>query len=221
MHTERARLFVVDVSWLCLLQLDTSDEAAEEHPASSKFMLLRGRYSPSMRVATRCTGEGIKSLLERCPSPPVNIDHFTHLIRVAEVDENPANLRAEALTLAAREKDWALSIFICMGHKCHKSAERTWMLPRIPALLSGLTHCNLFLATAHSLSALRKALLEEFASRPISIFKHARCSEEAKQYRTTMLTIFWTVSQSTSPAHRCLRDHDGPHLQWQLEVRPH
>ena len=85
-QTERARLFVVDVSWLCLLQLCAipGEEAAEKNP--SDFLLLRGRFSPQMRAAARCTGEGIKSVLQQCPTPPQGLTHsdYKFLMRVTE-----------------------------------------------------------------------------------------------------------------------------------------
>ena len=189
-RTERARLFVVDVSWLCLLQMLPTSAEQGANLGSSSYLLLRGRFSPSMRVATRCTGEGIKSVLERCQRPAQELDGFKYLFRVAEVDEYPANLRAEALTMAARPKQWANGLFLCIGHKCHKSAERTWMLPGLPKVLSGLTHCNLLLSSAQTLTTLRRALLEEFAHRPISIIKDARCSAEAQRHRQRMLALF-------------------------------
>ena len=189
-QTERARLFVVDVSWLCLLQMMPVSEVQGQNLGSSSYLLLRGRFSPSMRAATRCTGEGIKSVLERCPTPPPNLEAFKYLLRVVEVDEYSANLRAEALTMAARPDEWRNGLFLCMGHKCHKSAERTWMLPGVPPVLSGLTHCNLFLASGQTLTTLRRALLDELANRPISIIKDARCSEEASRHRRKMVALF-------------------------------
>ena len=145
-HSEKtAKLFAIQQDWACLLRV--------RHPGSlndndKKFLLLRGRFGTFARVGDRETAECVRNVLLKAGPLPAGLTAFKHVLRLAESDEHPSNVKAEKILPEARPEAWAGSTLhaICVAHKVHPAAEKTWTLE--PEVVSNMIHTYKVLGVA-------------------------------------------------------------------------
>ena len=178
-----AKVYVVSTSWV--LGVKPVDAGPGDHP-----MLLHGHWAPAMRAADSGTGKGIAAILDTCPQPPSMIDEICDIkVRLTDTDENGSNVKAERLwSLAKHGPGWVSSQYMCLGHKLHSVAEKTWA--KNATVLSGAMHALLAIQTTPQLSELissMNTLIEQHGQRlPAS----SMLSESATQFRKQILTAF-------------------------------
>ena len=132
------------------------DLASDQQPP--KFTILRGHDSPQVRVAAGNTGELTYATLRSCCTLPDLVrDTFTVKVRLSETDDAGSNSRAEASALTQQRGDWMHLHLLCMCHKVHSCAQRTFSLAS--ATTSGIIHSCLQIATGGFVRRLREACL--------------------------------------------------------------
>ena len=153
----KSKLFAVQRKWMALLQLDPSisGDAVADDPAPKAFLALRGTFSDGARVVDRETGEGTRNVLHSVEHVPPRVHSvFSRVCRIAETDELGSNGKAERLLQETRHAKWKDSAIhsLCMGHKAHNAAEKTWLIAS--DLFSKMVHTN---KTLHENGALMRA----------------------------------------------------------------
>ena len=171
-----AKVFAVEHSWSMLLKDVVSN------PSEHSFFCLRGRNSPCVRGAGAATGEAILKVLQACqPSATEQLtDIFPKMVRLVEVDECPANSRAETLLLRERPSQWSCLYSFCIPHKAHAIATRTFSF--FAGTIRGLTRTGMHLRTAGSLTELKLAISKLVHER-LQILVHDPCDAAAVSFK--------------------------------------
>ena len=190
------KVLVVEHEYLMLMQLRHGLAHLEDkdltgtNATPSQFFCVYGRFSPSLRALDSCTGEGLQATLETTFQAPREAESFHRKLRLAEVDEYPANFRCEGLVGEKKGDKWGRAVIICSGHKAHSAATKTWAIPPGPTLLSGIIHFALSLDSPQALKRLRTALVAEMKYRTLRIWDTPHSPPEARKFRLQMLDLF-------------------------------
>ena len=201
------KILVVQTQWIMLIFVEST--SFDEHDANApagNYLCLRGSFSPALRSLDSTTGEGLKAAVLSSCQPAPNVSIFPLRVRLAELDEYGANLRCEGLVTSGRQETWGRGVFLCAGHKAHASAEKTWLLPPIPSLITGVVHLALFLQTPQALTKLRRSLEEELEHRPLEILLYQKCPGEANKHRHHLLQLFSPAARQ-QPRRRAFLDY--------------
>ena len=122
-----AKTFVIERTYSVLLRCKGLETQA---PKNAGFFVLDMYCSPALRAAANAVGETINQVLQSLPQIAGDIGQtFKMAARLTEVDENGANLRAESFQMSSEQhRDWTTLLSLCMCHKTHTAATRTWEL---------------------------------------------------------------------------------------------
>ena len=146
-----------------------------------------GRWAPSIRCSDRATGESIAAVLSTCGDLAKEADDvFPCSVVISEMDQAPANSRAEQL-LRCQRPQRLLAQYFCICHKIHASAERTWALSA--HTLSGVTNCSLSLQGSSNLSHLKK-VLDDYLEANVRVVHEQTLSLEVQQFRQNILKTY-------------------------------
>ena len=185
----KSKIFVTEMEWCALV---AKREVDDEAPASENYLVIRGAYAVQARVAERGTGESVCNLhlaTQQLPPPP-SLRIFRDAIRVAESDEDGANVRGERLLKHCRAKSHSELFLLhcfCSAHKVHSSAESVWELS--PNLISAIIHCCKLLQDPVMIRALRTTLREEIRKR-VQVYYSGGISPQATHFRNEMTKHF-------------------------------
>ena len=202
--TEVAKVWVLELSWALLLRVAQQPlvhEAAEH--CDKPYMLLTGSIAPSLRCADGMSGEAIASVLSSVNEalmPDSIINPFkeatTLVVRLSESDEAGANSRAERL-LKAKTPGWTLLQQVCLAHKVHSTAERTWQLE--PGVFTGVIRLLLSLQGSAQWSRFRTAV-STLVSRRLIVRHHALSGPAAQERRRILQTWLEPLKRSRKVA---------------------
>ena len=128
---QRGKIHVIQHEWIAVTET-TSTNTLEP----SETRVFKGSFSPMIRLTQNATAESIAEVLQQTDPIPVGdsgVDGFEAKIRVFETDECGANLKAQSI-LENGPRDggddsvpWMHLATVCVGHKCHTVALKTWM----------------------------------------------------------------------------------------------
>ena len=184
---ERGKVFVIEQEWAALFRTRPDDEEAEP---GSAFLLVRGCYATSGRVATRGTAEGTCAVLRSAGhTPPQLEDNFKTVVRICETDEESSNVRTEKKFPHLRHQKWkgATLHALCIAHKVHTGAERTWSLSS-STLMSNIIHCLKCLSEVGVMRQVRQRILAEIPAR-LRILHGGSPPIEAMEFRAHAITL--------------------------------
>ena len=178
-HKQVAKTFVVENSWSMLLQ-DLLQKPGD--CGLSSFFRIQGRTSPCIRAAGAATGEAIHKILRSCEPSSSSIAPglFRKVVRLVEVDEGPANGRAEGILVQERGHQWSHLYSFCIPHKVHAIATKAF--PFHEDTIRGMTHTSLHLSTAGSFFQLKQALAKLVNER-LRLLVHDPCDSAATSYK--------------------------------------
>ena len=139
-HKQVAKSFAAEFSWHMLLE-DRVSTAGQG--GNARYFKLQGKMSPSIRAAGAATGEAISEVLLSCLPASSNkaVDIFKTAVRLVEVDECPANRRAETILMEQRASTWKHFYSFCIPHKVHAIATKTF--PFHDSTIQGMIHTSL------------------------------------------------------------------------------
>ena len=183
-HVEKAKLFVVNVSWSSLLrkvpvpaQALAAERAGElQCHVPENYLLISGRHSCCVRAGETTAGEGVVPILNSAAQPAPESANYQHRFRCIESDEHGGNKRAECIIAAERASHgrvWQRLSFYCAAHKCHKCAEKTWQLSFMAPVVSGVLSVGLLLQHPGAMKTLRESLRRVLSQRPLHILYRA------------------------------------------------
>eukprot|EP00971_Amphidinium_carterae_P059182 1169999-Amphidinium_carterae.2 len=188
MSKVRAKLFAVERTWAMVIS------------AGMESFTLRGTLSNAARVSDRETAENIRNVLLDVEFLPANVDNvFKKVIRIAETDELAANCKAERILVETRSAQWRDGTLhaICMAHKAHSSAEKTWEF--MSHTISGAIHCYKALQDGTIMHRLRKAMREEIPLR-LQVYYQGSPPQASKKMRERLLEM--CLPPPTAPKRR-------------------
>ena len=190
------KLFMVERRWSMLIRKAGGDTAGTVD--REQLCLLEGCYSPGVRGAANTTGDTICKLLGTFPEPASHLlQNFKVKVRCVECDEACANLRAESLVLNSRAgSEWCWLFLVCLGHKIHASASKTWPLQK--NVISALVHTSKHLNGGGAMATLKKSL-SELAIGCLQVLPPRELTHEAETYRRQLIDLF---APPTSEPHR-------------------
>eukprot|EP00971_Amphidinium_carterae_P073614 1455615-Amphidinium_carterae.5 len=193
---QKGKVFVVERAFSMLIQrlpLGTGVTGPNLYPASSYF-LLEIPLSPRLRAGAGTAGEDVFEVLQHA-SPAVPMDDlFEFTTRLVESDEHGGNLRAEALLRLQRGPSWSHLHSLCLCHKVHASALKSFTLQE--DVLSGLVHTAKVLSTAGSMAKFKEAarvlLMKRFAYRvePLSYASSTADMGQSNALRENIMRFF-------------------------------
>ena len=178
-HKQIAKTFVVENSWSMLLQ-DLLPNPGDR--GFKSFFRIQGKTSPCIRAAGAATGEAIHKVLRSCEpsSSAIAPRLFEKVVRLVEVDECPANGRAEGILLQERKLQWKHLYSFCIPHKVHAIATKAF--PFHEESIRGMIHTSLHLSTAGSFFQLKQALAKLVDER-LELLVHDPCDARARSYK--------------------------------------
>ena len=188
-EAQTTRLFVSEQRWAMLLQTRPLPSAGGGQP---KFVVLQAHRSPSVRGAGNAVGETILKVLQSsCQQIPPRVARcFDQVIRLNEVDECPANFRAEKMVMDAWAADSVPCLrleSVCLLHKCHAAAQKTW--PLHDKTITGLIHAALVLSDAGQLGRF-KASLDTLVQQQLRILRVPCLDPAASIFKEKILNLF-------------------------------
>ena len=185
---ECSKVFVVERGYSMLVHCNAVGRMPDARPKIGEgFFVLDVYMSPAMRSAANTSGETIQKLLSTLSNVSAEAAAtFKHVVRLAEVDESGANLRAELFEMASDDREkWTSMLSLCMCHKVHTAAARGWDLQQ--ATLTGIIHSCRFMSGTGRLTRFRQAL-SVLVSRRFKFFtENVVCSPEAKDFKRSAL----------------------------------
>ena len=224
--TERANVFVAEGGWTLLLREQDHDQERPQavvRQVPAKYLLLTGRHSTALRTAQSSSGEGTAAVLQSVDVPGIRdlAATFGLHFRVMECDGAPSNMRSEKIFLGeSRNQDDCLSfILVCLLHKVHSAAEKSWTMSPLPQLLSGILHCGLFFSGPHIFHRFRAALRSCLSNTPLIIYKQHPCPREAIAYRTRLVKMFSPSREKQPRRHATLQVVSAKLLNGDWRVR--
>ena len=162
-EAEVSNVFVVIRNWAMVFQKMPTTEATHDGDPqqllASDYFVLRGQFSPFVRAGTTTSGEACLAVLQSCDVVPEEVaDIFSICIRQSETDEAGGNTRAEHLLMAHRPDSWILHHSLCMAHKLHSAARKTFQMSKKESdLISAIVHASLQLSEAGAAMKMREA----------------------------------------------------------------
>ena len=192
---QRVKLYVVETQMALLLK-NIRDEG-DASPAD--FLLLKTPHCTTLRIGERGTAECIRNVLSSAHSIPDSLDHLfsNKVYRVSESDEDAGNVRCERLVQDSRAAHWddACLHALCVAHKAHAGAEKTWKL--CEWIISGIVHTYKSLNEVESWKAIKKAMRREISARLVVKLVDSRaetCTPEASAFRESCMEVFLAAS---------------------------
>ena len=193
-----AKTFVILSRWSMVLQLKRGigyDSSSPDAPAN--FILLQGCWAPRLAAANATTARAIAAILDKAPRPPkIALDTFETVIRMAETDEAPANLKAERMFqqhFASHSAKVVAGLhWCCSAHKGHAVAEKTFLL--FAETLSSIVSTLLVVQTSQQLARVRAALRSVVRTK-LRVMDCQPLSTGAQQYRRQTLNLYMPADQ--------------------------
>eukprot|EP00971_Amphidinium_carterae_P198043 3930731-Amphidinium_carterae.1 len=189
------KVFVVEKSWTMLVErlpsalLDPGNDKGEV-PAPA-FSVLEVCTSPEVRGAANATGETIFDVLQSTMQAPSGLAQlFSMSARLSEVDEGPANNRAETMLEMERGPTWEYMRSLCIPHKIHAAARKTWEIKSEASVVSNVIHsCKVF-AMAGSMTRFRNALSQVVQTRFSVIHMPRPDDSSSKSFKDAVMKYF-------------------------------
>ena len=185
--TQKAKLWVVERHFSLLLKRRVHDGAGDVERAED-FLCLSAQDSPGLRATQNVVGETVRAMLTSCEPSVGPLPPFQLKLRLAETDEGGNNSRAEHMLMKSRP-DFSHLWGVCLGHKIHLAAKKTWCLSPLDSVVTGVKNSCLVLRGPGAWTSMRDAipnlLLEHFEYQP-----YAPISEEAQAYKDSVLEKF-------------------------------
>eukprot|EP00971_Amphidinium_carterae_P193409 3837991-Amphidinium_carterae.1 len=189
LHEHKARIFMVQEEWTVVVQVVGEN---------ADFYVLKGGFSPKLVVGQSATGESIADVLEKTLIvPSIGYGVCEKSWQVLETDECPANIRAAKVFASDTGIEVPVMHFCCNAHKAHQVAKNLW--DTCPVLHSGLVQVIKVLKSPGMYQKFQDKLLEKVSEPNFLHITNEPLSEQAIQFRTTVLNIF-TPRQSDKPA---------------------
>ena len=181
------KLFVVERKWSMVFRKQPVGSTGQSD--KERLCILEGCCSAGVRGAANSTGDTISQVLASFPGPSANdLEHFKFKVRCVETDEAGANMGAESLVSKTRDGcDWSWLVLLCLGHKVHSSATKTWSLQK--NLISGLIHTSKHLSGSGAMASL-KASLAELIATTLVVLPPAPLPSEVQAYRQRLTNLF-------------------------------
>eukprot|EP00971_Amphidinium_carterae_P311561 6192294-Amphidinium_carterae.1 len=136
---------------------------------TSKYCILEIRFSQQLRAAASGGGETLFKLLLSTVQPPDDVQHvFPCCMRLVETDEHGANGRCERMLKIHRGPQWSSLTSLCLAHKVHAMAQKTWTLESdcVSAIIQVCKH----LSSSGMMAKLKESMVllaaERFEVRP-------------------------------------------------------
>ena len=188
-----ARTHVVEHSWTIIVErLPASVANTDTSHLGGAFCVFHGQFGASVRVSEDATGETISKVLKSVWNPHCSFSKtFPICLRLAETDECGANLRAESLLLKDRRDsgdDWLHCHVVCLPHKAHSAAVRTWAL--VPGLISSLVHSCKWFNQGGSMAAFNEVLAKLIESRLRVVHMTPVYDEDADAFKKSVFSFF-------------------------------
>eukprot|EP00971_Amphidinium_carterae_P333516 6468300-Amphidinium_carterae.4 len=200
-----AKVYVIEQNWSMVLRRRPGHRAFEATAVSdAEYFELQGAWSPTLRGSSSGTGETIQTVLLSCPQCPSGVSLFPMLFRLCETDEDGANARAEQLMLKELNgvdaaSSWNHCYILCLGHKAHAIAQKTWTLQG--SALSGLIHSCKTLSLGGAISRLKDAA-KALVSERLAWRRHESLTEAGTRFRDRARTLISV--ESTQPRRKAL-----------------
>ena len=184
---QKAKVWVVEKEWLVILK----KHGAVNIDGKSRFLILRGSFSPEVRSSVRGTGENINEVLRSCMQIPIDmLKGWPACVRICETDEAGANSRCEALVMRERDANgchtWSHFGSVCLAHKLHTCASKTWTLCN--STLSPIIHCCLHLRLSGSIQKMRD-VVPRLVQSELNILRNVYLPLEDQRYRERLLHL--------------------------------
>ena len=191
-QTELAKVFVIEQSWVALLEVPQPNHDKNEH------VILMGALAPALRCSDAANGEAVAAVLSsvRDRQIPGDVDVtalFALPSRSLDTDEAGANPRGERLYASWAPK-WKKLHLGCAAHRLHGAAERVFQL--VPPVLTGVVRVLLSLRSSASWSQFKTVLETEIENRCTCRPLAVPLPESALQYRRNVLTTWRPPHQS-------------------------
>ena len=116
-----------------------------------------------------------------------------NIYRIAESDEDGANVKAERLVSGQRAANWqqgSLLHCFCAAHEAHAACQKT---RADSEAVSGMINVYKVLEDVTTMNAVRRYMIDNIPQR-LRIIRGSECLPEAKTFRQTMLRFFMPAS---------------------------
>ena len=188
---QAARIFVMETCFSVLLQrrpATITSHSDTRPPYGSQWCILEIPVSAIVRAANDATGETIAQVLKQSLQvPDSTVACFENVVRLVEFDESPANLRAEQLLLRSRAAKWMGMESVCLCHKTHASATKSWALEE--TLITSLIQATLLIAQGGSMQRLKDAA-RQLVKEKFSVLRQQVLQSGAERYKDLMVKFF-------------------------------
>ena len=162
--TQTGKVHVIETSFCLLVEIESQALMPSSPEKLTRYIVFEVTASPQVRASQNATAETMFEIAKSVIQPPDPVHAiFPDLIRLIECDEGPANNRMEMLVQRSRESQWQHLRSLCMGHKVHLAASKSWSLQK--PLLSQVKHASKALNMAGSMSRLKSAIAKLVAGR--------------------------------------------------------
>ena len=166
----------------------------------NRFFTLECFLSPALRGAENKTAETICEILKSATVFPRQfVTLFEQNIRLTETDEDKANMRCEAMWHDGLPSQWDRAHFLCLGHKTHAAATKSWLLQT--DLVSYLIHTTKHISTSGA-NARLKAAVVMLAKKRFIREAHLRPPAEAEEFKRDIVNMFLPLPMKGSARRR-------------------
>ena len=127
-------------------------------PGNLEVFILEAHFSPQLRPAAATNAETVQAILASSFEAPASLSTlFQTTLRFCESDAGKSNPRAEAFVMSQRP-GWQHMHWLCLAHKIHGAATKTWQL-QLPTV-SAVIHTCKHLSTSGSFAKLKVAVAD-------------------------------------------------------------
>eukprot|EP00971_Amphidinium_carterae_P339694 6477644-Amphidinium_carterae.1 len=186
---QKAKVWVFERDYTMILKRARN---IDKHTAAD-YLCLRVHLSPAVQATANAIGETVRDMLESC-CPLAGIADctpslFKHKMRIAETDEGGNNSRAERLTMTEPLRaEWSHLWASCCPHKLHTVCKKTWALPALDELISGIKNASLLFQGPGVWSTVKDAL-EKHVNEVLEVQPLCGISPEAQAYKNHILNL--------------------------------
>ena len=187
-EVQRAKLWVVQRSAGCLLKVRRHQDRGQHVEGPEDFLFLNIPQTSCVRATQNVVGETVKAMLDSCEPGPCSLPEARLRVRLAETDEGGNNGRAEALTLLAQPEFchlWGL----CLAHKLHIAAKKTWALAPLDLIVTGLKSACLVFRAGGAWKSMRDAV-PQLVEDELQFLDNVAVSPQAVAHKERLLTCF-------------------------------
>ena len=187
---ECARVFAVETKFSALLRRVPASwmSAAAAKEGGHEHCIVELPLSVQVRGSVDATAESIASVLSSCFQLPHGAaEVFQNKIRLLECDECSANLKAEQILLAEWSSRWMSFPSVCLCHKIHSGATKSWTLEQ--GIITSLVQTTLHVGMGGTMQHL-KAAVTAVVDQKLVILREPLLHAGAEEYKQRVLKYF-------------------------------